>query len=213
MPTRICFIRHGQTDWNAARRIQGQIDVPLNEAGQAQALAMAIDSAQHQFSAIYSSDLVRACDSAQQIAARHGQEVVKLPQLRERHFGIFQGITAEEGARRHPEAYARYRARDPDYDFQTGESLQNFVLRVHRVVAWMVARHRGQTIAAVCHAGVLDAVYRKATGLPMQAPRDFAIPNCALNWFSFDDHSTDAGWHLERWGDPGPARVAQELTE
>ena len=197
MTTRICLIRHGETDWNAAGRIQGQTDVPLNEVGRSQALALAASVPLFVFNAIYSSDLIRALDSAQGVAERCGLEVISLPLLRERHFGIFQGLTAEEGLQRYPEAHDCYKARDVEYDFVTGESMLRFNDRVHEAVACLTQLHPGQTIAAVSHGGVLEMVYRKATGRPLQTPRDFVIPNCALNWFSFDEH----GWHLEAWDD------------
>lgn len=195
--TRICIIRHGETAWNVEKRIQGHTDIPLNETGRAQALAMAFNAAHQRFDAIYSSDLSRALETAQVLAQREDHEVKPLPQLRERHFGIFQGLTADEGAARHPEAYAHYLARDLDYDFETGESLRQFSRRVADAIDWLVRHHGGQTIAAVCHSGVLDVVYRRATGRPLETPRDFKVPNCALNWFHFDAH----GWHLEAWGD------------
>ncbi len=195
--TRICFVRHGETDWNVEKRIQGQLDLPLNEVGRAQALAMAFNAAHVSFRTVYSSDLARAEETARALALREGLEVELLPQLRERNYGIFQGITAAEGALRYPEAHAHYMARDPDYDFETGESLLHFAARVAEAVDWMVRHHSGQTIAAVSHAGVLDILYRKATGRPLHTPRDFVIPNCALNWFHFDGQ----GWHLETWAD------------
>ncbi|MHB1144353.1 MAG: histidine phosphatase family protein [Thiobacillus sp.] len=195
--TRICIIRHGETDWNVARRIQGHTDIPLNETGRAQALAMAFNAAHHRFHAIYSSDLLRATGTAQALAHREELEVKLLPQLRERHFGIFQGITAAEGAAMYPAAHAHYVARDLDYDFETGESLRRFAERVADGIDWLVRHHGGQTIAAVSHSGVLDVVYRRATGRPLTTPRDFKIPNCGLNWFHFDGQS----WHLESWAD------------
>ena len=195
--TRICIIRHGETGWNVERRIQGHIDVPLNATGRTQALAMAFNAAHHRFSAIYSSDLARAVETARVLAQREDHEVKLLPQLRERHFGIFQGLTAAQGAARHPQAYAHYVARDLDYDFRNGESLRRFSERVSEAMDWLVRHHGGQTIAAVSHSGVLDVVYRRATGRPLTTPRDFTIPNCALNWFHFDGQ----GWHLEAWGD------------
>jgi probable phosphoglycerate mutase len=197
MTVRICFIRHGETDWNVAKRIQGQTDIPLNETGHGQALAMAFNAAHYNFSAIYSSDLSRAYDTAQMVAARRGLDVKTVPHLRERHYGIFQGITADEGAKSFPEAYAHYRARDLDYDFETGESLNRFAERVGIAIDNLTRHHSGQTIAAISHAGVLDIVYRKATGRPLHTPRDFVIPNCALNWFRFDGQ----GWHLDAWDD------------
>ena len=197
LATRICLIRHGETDWNVAKRIQGHTDIPLNETGRAQALAMAFNAAHQRFQAIYSSDLARALETAQALAQREEQPVLPLPQLRERHYGIFQGLTAAEAALRQPEAYRHYSMRDLDYDFETGESLRAFAERVSGGIDWLVRHHGGQTIAAVCHSGVLDVVYRRATGRPLSTPRDFKIPNCALNWFHFDGQ----GWHLEAWGD------------
>jgi probable phosphoglycerate mutase len=195
--TRICIIRHGETDWNVEKRIQGHTDIPLNENGRAQAMAMAFNAAHQRFQAIYSSDLARAQETAWVLAQREGLEVKLLPQLRERHFGVFQGITAAEGAELHPAAYAYYVARDLEYDFETGESLRGFAERVSEGIDWLLRHHSGQTIAAVSHSGVLDVVYRRATGRPLHTPRDFRIPNCALNWFHFDGQ----GWHLEAWGD------------
>jgi len=210
MPTRICFIRHGETDWNVAKRIQGQADITLNETGHAQALAMAFNAGHYDFRAIYSSDLSRACSTAQMLAERRGLEVITMPHLRERHYGIFQGITADEGARRYPDAYAHYKARDLNYDFETGESLLSFAERVDGAVELMTRHHSAQTIVAVSHAGVLDIVYRKATGRPLHTPRDFVIPNCALNWFRFDGQ----GWHLEAWDDHHHlAKVLMESAE
>ena len=163
---------------------------------------MAFNAAHHNFDAIYSSDLMRAYDTANMLAERRGLEIKILPQLRERHFGIFQGLTAAEGKVRHPGAHAHYLARDPDYDFDSGESMHNLAKRVETAVHEMTQHHAGQTIAAVTHGGVLDILYRKATGKPLHAPRDFNIPNCALNWFRFDEHGPDdQGWHLEAWDD------------
>jgi len=205
--TRICFIRHGETDWNVEKRIQGHTDIDLNETGRSQALAMAFNAAHHRFHAIYSSDLARAKETGQVLAQREEHEVKLLPQLRERHYGIFQGITAAQGAERHPAAYAHYTARDLDYAFETGESLRGFAERVAEGVDWLVRHHSGQTIAAVSHAGVLDILYRRATGRPLETPRDFKIPNCALNWFHFDGQ----GWHLEAWADRH--HLSEVLTE
>jgi len=197
MTTRICFIRHGETNWNVAKRIQGQLDIPLNETGRAQALAMAFNASHQHFSALYSSDLARAWETAGALATREDLEIRPLAALRERHYGIFQGITAEEGRVRHPEAHRLYLARDLGYAFESGESLTALAERVAQGVDWLVRHHSGETLCAITHSGVLDILYRRATGRPLEIPRDFQIPNCALNWFQFDAH----GWHLEKWGD------------
>lgn len=205
MQVRICLIRHGETDWNVSRRIQGQMDIPLNDNGRAQAQAMSSKAGGYPFDRIYSSDLGRACDTARALADRCGLEVITMQELRERHFGRFQGLTAAEAAMRYPDGYARYKSRDPEFNFDTGESLVQFARRVSDALAALIDRHIGQTLAVVSHAGVLDVVYRKATGRALQAPRDFPIPNCTLNWLIFDEQ----GWHLQTWGDQLPGATLE----
>lgn len=207
MSTRICIIRHGETDWNVEKRIQGQTDIPLNETGRAQAMAMAFNAAHYNFTAVYSSDLSRARATAQAVAEGRTLEIKTMAQLRERHYGIFQGITAVEAEKRYPEAHALYKARDLNYDFETGESLVSFAVRVMEAFGWIARHHSGHTVAVVCHAGVLDVIYRKATSRPLTTERDFIIPNCALNWFHFDGQ----GWHLDAWDDHH--HLAKVLTE
>jgi len=197
MHTRVCIIRHGETDWNKERRIQGQIDIPLNETGRAQALAMAFNAAHHAFSTIYSSDLKRALETANALGEREGHEVKVLPELRERHYGIFQNVTKDEAGDKYPDAHALYLARDLHYDFENGESLVTFSQRVMDIFNWLIRHHQYQQIAVICHAGLLDVIYRNATGRPLDTERDFIIPNCALNWFHHDGNK----WHLDNWDD------------
>lgn len=197
MTTRICFVRHGETDWNTEKRIQGHIDIPLNETGRAQALATAFGLAHHRFAAVYASDLSRALQTAQAAAERLGLDIRPAPGLRERHYGIFQGLTPAEAALRFPDDHARYAVRDAHHAFGDGESLSAFAARVVAAVDNLVRHHAGETLLAVSHGGVLDVIYRKATGRTLEAARDFKIPNCALNWFQFDAH----GWHVQAWAD------------
>ena len=207
MITRICLIRHGKTDWNASRRIQGQLDIPLNENGRNQALSLSA-LCDNNFNSIYSSDLSRAHETAKMLAKK--LKVSTLPELRERHHGLFQGLTANEAEMRHPEDYARYKSRDLDFDFETGESLTQFAHRVYAVLDALAKQHDGEAIAVVTHAGVLDIVYRKATGRPLQTPRDFAVRNCAMNWLS----ASKEGLKLEAWDDHcGLFKTATESVE
>jgi probable phosphoglycerate mutase len=198
---KICLIRHGETNWNLEKRIQGQFDVPLNANGTRQAVSMAGMASAQAFSAIYSSDLARAIETARFLAKGRHTDVRIMPSLRERHFGIFQGLKAEEGRAMHPEAYGKYIARNVEYDFETGESLDAFDKRVVEAMLHLRRVHEKETIAVVTHAGVLDIVYRRATGRLLSAQRDFSIPNCVLNWFSIGEQ----GWHVERWGHEYPA--------
>ena len=212
MTTQICIIRHGETDWNQERRIQGQIDIPLNDTGRSQAMAMALDAeiGHSPFHAIYSSDLSRAQETADVLARRCGLKTISRKDLRERHYGIFQNVVKKEAEFLYPEAYALYIARDMDYDFETGESLRNFAKRTTQAFEWIARHHEGKRVAVVCHAGPLDIMYRTATGRPLNTPRDFDIPNCALNWFHYDSQ----GWHLDSWGNHRPlSRVLLDSVE
>jgi len=195
--TRFCLIRHGETDWNSEKRIQGQIDIDLNANGRAQARAVAAGLAGQAFAAVYSSDLRRAWHSAQIAAAGLGLAVSPAPTLRERHFGVMQGITSAEARQHLPDVHQHHQARTPDYDFDTGETLIAFAARVLGGLDELAARHAGASVLAFTHGGVLDIVHRAATGRPLDAPRDFTLPNAAFNWVERDGN----GWRLISWAD------------
>ncbi len=195
---RICLIRHGETAWNAERRLQGHLDLPLNETGLAQAEAAARHLADEPFAALYSSDLLRTRQTATPLARGLGREMIREPRLRERHYGHFQGLTYEEAAQRYPQDYARHAAREPDFALPGGgESLIEFHHRIAAALTEITARHAGERVAVVTHGGVLDIIHRFASGKPLEAARDFPIPNAALNWIEFDD----GRWRLLSWGD------------
>jgi 2,3-bisphosphoglycerate-dependent phosphoglycerate mutase len=195
--TRFCIVRHGETDWNVERRIQGRIDKPLNDVGRVQAEATARGLREQAFAAAYSSDLARAWHTAEIVARRLGLGVHAEPGLRERHYGVLQGLTAAEIAERLPTHYQCYRARDPQADYEGGESLKLLAMRVTVALEALAARHPGQTVLVVTHGGVLDICHRRATGRDLSAPRDFAIPNAALNWLEVGGE----GWQLISWAD------------
>ena len=207
--TRLCLVRHGETTWNAERRIQGQIDVPLNAAGLAQAGALARGLAPLPITAIYSSDLTRARQTALPVARTLDLPVRYEVELRERHFGLFQSLTREQAARCHPEAYARFDRRDAACNLVSGESLLDLAARVRRVLTRIAAAHRGETVLVVTHGGALDICYRPATGSTLETARDFALPNAALNWV---EHEHEHGrWQIVRWGDN--AHLLESLDE
>ena len=196
-PTRFCLVRHGETDWNGEKRIQGQIDIDLNAVGEAQARAARPGLSAHSFAAVYSSDLLRAWRTAQIATAGLDLAVSPAPTLRERHFGVLQGITSGEASLQRPDAHRHHQARTPDYDYETGESLLVFAARVMAGLDVLAACHAGRKVLVFTHGGVLDIAYRAATGRPLEAPRDFALPNAAFNWLEYDG----AGWRLISWAD------------
>lgn len=179
--TRIILIRHGQTQWNTQTRIQGHTDIGLDDHGRWQARQLGRALAHEPLSAIYSSDLSRARDTAQALADAVGLSVAIDPGLRERGFGRFEGSTFAEIEQQWPEAALRWRRRDADYGPPGGEVLQDFYERSVRAVHTIAERHAGHTVALVTHGGVLDCLYRAATGQHLQAPRTWEIANAGIN--------------------------------
>jgi len=194
--TRFCLVRHGETAWNTERRLQGHLDIPLNDTGRAQAAATADALADDRFHALYTSDLARAQDTAQALAARIERPVAQITALRERHYGIFQGLTYDEAMTRHPNEYRRFMAREPGFVFPGGgESLLAFQERISLALTQIASRHVGEHVLIVTHGGVLDVVHRLCSGKSLDAPRDFTIPNAALNRISIEN----GRWTLLAW--------------
>lgn len=195
-PTEFTLVRHGETAWNAEGRMQGHLDVPLNEQGRRQAAALGTRLARERFDAVYSSDLSRALQTA---ASLHdsGVAVIREPRLRERHYGTLQGLTAAEAQRQHAELWQRYKARDPELVLAGGETLRQFAARVTTLIEELNTRHRGQRVLLVTHGGVLDAAYRHATDMPLHLTRTFSVRNASLNVIERKERT----WHIASWGD------------
>ena len=197
--TQLLLIRHGETAWNAEHRIQGQLDIPLSPLGMLQSARMAECLASEPIDAVYSSELARAWLTAAPLAARLGIEVIAEPSLRERSFGIFEGLTLDEIATRHPAEFAHWRARDLGWRPKGGESGQQLIDRVLSAATDIVARHAGQTVVLVSHGGVLDVVYRAARALEWHAPREHQMLNAAINRLTAS--SSPLALSIERWSD------------
>ena len=195
--TRLIVVRHAETTWNRERRMQGMTDTKLSDVGHAQAQALARRLVNEAFAALYSSDLSRARDTAHAIAQLSGRELTLEPRLRERAFGVFEGLTADEIRARYPEEYACFASRDPDYEVPGGESARGFMQRCLSCLAQIAGRHAGEEVVVVTHGLVLDALYRAARDLDHGVQRPVPLINASLNFFSYGNDS----WRLERWGD------------
>lgn len=211
--TRILAIRHGETAWNLDTRIQGHLDIGLNATGRWQAQRLGQAVADEPLSAVYSSDLARARDTAQAVATAAGLTVQVDAGLRERAFGVFQGQTFDEITARWPVEGKRWRKRDPDFAPEGGESLVDFYARCVGTAERLAALHPGQTIALVAHGGVMDCFYRAATRLPLQAPRSWLVTNASINRLLF----TGEGFTLIGWADnshlDGAAMARDETSD
>ena len=195
--TRVIAIRHGETAWNVDTRIQGQLDVPLNEVGRWQAQRLASAVAEEGITAIYASDLLRAFETARAVADVTGREVVTDVGLRERHFGAFEGFTWKEIEEQWPAESERWRKRDLEFAPAGGESLPVFYERCIAAASRIAAAHPGQTIALVAHGGVMDCLYRAASRIDLQAPRSWKLGNASINRVLY----TPEGFMLVGWSD------------
>ena len=206
-PVRITAVRHGETAWNVDTRIQGQIDIGLNTRGQWQAQQLGAALAEHGLNHIYTSDLARAHHTALAIAAHAGiapHTVALHTGLRERAFGVFEGRTHAEIEAQWPQDALRWRQRVPDWAPQGGESPLQLRQRVEQTVAHIAARHPGEHIALVAHGGVLDMLYRLATGQEVNAVRTWELGNCAINRLLW----TPEGLTLVGWADTAHLEAA-----
>jgi probable phosphoglycerate mutase len=201
LPTTIVLIRHGETAWNAERRLQGHIDIPLNPEGRRQADALAAALAGEQLDAIVASDLQRALQTAEAVGAARGLPVQIDPALRERCFGGFEGLLYAEIEQHFPREFAAWQARDIDAPMPHGERVaetfrQFYERSLAAILAWAAA-HPGQAIALVAHGGVLECAYRAALELPLETPRTFPVLNASINRFTVDNGKL----RLLSWGE------------
>lgn len=199
--TEILLIRHGETTWNASRRLQGHIDIPLSRVGERQAAALGRGLTGEALDAVFSSDLQRARQTAEAIAAPRRIPVQIDPALRERCYGAFEGMLRAEVAEQYPDAYVAWQARDIDARFPAGEriaeTLREFSQRSVGAIVRAVSGRNYRKVALVTHGGVLECAYRAAQGQGYEHVRDFEIFNAGINRFHWDG----AALRLLHWGD------------
>jgi probable phosphoglycerate mutase len=209
-PTDILLIRHGETAWNAERRLQGHLDIPLNDEGARQAALLADALAHEPIDTLVASDLQRARQTAQAVADRRGLPLHIDPALRERGYGGFEGLLYSEIEQRFPQEFAAWQARDIDAVLppgrNVGESFRSFFDRATGAILALAAAHPGQTLTLVAHGGVLECAYRLALGLPLETPRDFKVYNASINRFRY--HPATRTLELRSWGEVEHLRPA-----
>ncbi len=197
MSTELLFIRHGETDWNRQLRFQGQIDVPLNATGQAQARQLAERLSAERYDGFFTSDLARARETAAPLAAAWRREPVAVTALREQSFGVLEGLTVTEVKAQHAGLWQRWLEHDADFALPRGESLRQFHTRVMTAVRELAAEAPSRRLAVVTHGGVLDMLWRSANGLSLTGLRACEIPNTGINRLRW----VDGTLHIDRWAD------------
>ena len=195
--TRFCLVRHGETDWNAAHRLQGHTDISLNARGLAQAgqMARALKNIKLQFDVLYTSDLQRAAKTAQAIEELFDITAIPNAALRERHLGALQGLTTDEAPMHEPELWKSHLSRNIEENLRNGESIQQFADRIKTALVEICKQHLGKTILLVSHGGALDMMYRIASNQALDAEKVVTVPNASLNWISHDG----LAWKVDGW--------------
>lgn len=183
--TELIVIRHGETDWNRQQRFQGQIDVPLNAQGRAQAAALAerrAADAALQADVFVSSDLQRARQTAAPLGSAWRREPLLLAGLREQAFGEWEGLDGPTIRERWPQLWRRWLEHRADESAPGGETPRQFHARVLDAVRGLAeAAGPGRRVVIVTHGGVLDMLWRTARGEPLDGLRRCEIPNTGIN--------------------------------
>lgn len=201
--TTLLIIRHGETVWNAEQRFQGHEDSPLNETGRSQVTALAHRMKMMNFDVLISSDSGRAQETAAIIADATGHSVKLDRRLRERNYGVLEGLTVDEIKQKHAEVLDRLKKDDPDYLPPEGESHRQHYRRNVAFFDEVLEKRPGMTVAAVAHGGVLDSIFRYVSGLPLDHPRCFIAANASLTTVSHGIFYGTTRWVIETWCETG----------
>ena len=205
MPSRpiltLLAIRHGETVLNAAKRYQGHGDSPLTETGRKQVSALGRRMAKMKFDTLISSDLGRAQETASIIAGYTGHPVRTDKRLRERNYGVLEGLTLPEIRARYPEVLEQLDANDSEYIIPEGESHRQHYERNLAVIDELRSGKEGGRIALTVHGGVLDSLFRYVAGLPLNQPRCFITTNASLTMITHGKFYGTVRWVIETWGD------------
>jgi broad specificity phosphatase PhoE len=184
--TRVLLIRHGQSEGNAEGRFGGHTATPLSPRGRLQAEATAQALSSENLTAIYSSDLSRAVETAMPLARLTGLDVEQTEAFRERSVGIMEGLTFEEAAAQHPEQYAALLRRDFEHVLLGGESYRQMLDRASRQLDQVIEQHRGGRICVFSHTGticILTLHLMGALDAPELRPVWIATANCGITRF------------------------------
>jgi probable phosphoglycerate mutase len=187
--TRVLLVRHGQSQGNAEQRFGGHSPTPLSELGHRQAEATARALANERVTALYSSDLLRAVQTAEPLARATGLELRQTAALRERSVGSMEGLTFEEAAAAHPEEYAALLRRDFEHVLTGGESYRQLLDRAAAEFDRAIERHRGSTVALFSHTGticILALHLMGALDAPALKPVWLSSNNCGVTRFSIE---------------------------
>lgn len=195
------IIRHGETEWNQAMRFQGHGDSPLTARGRAQAGAIGKRLKHVPIDILISSDLGRARETADIIAQDTGHAVQLDSRLRERNYGVLEGLNINEILARHPDVYRQLITEDPDFEIPGGETHRVHYQRNIDILQEWSRKTPGTTAALVAHGGVLDNYFRYVAHIDLHHPRCVLPANASLNIIQYGHFYGSARWVIKTWGD------------
>ena len=178
--TEIILIRHGETEWNSQKRMQGHSNSDLSEVGRAQIQALGEFMKNESFDHIYSSDSLRARQTAEAITQYSGHTLQFDQRIREKNLGVFEGLTSTEAKERHPEIYRLFKTAGANYVIDEGESTQQLLERALEFIEEIRLRHPQERVVMVTHGGVVRVLMKHALGLSIDAPTRFIIKNTGI---------------------------------
>jgi probable phosphoglycerate mutase len=185
--TEIIFIRHGETEWNSQQRMQGHSNSDLSSVGQAQIQALGQWMKNVPFDHIYSSDSLRAKQTAEAITQFSGHELKIDLRLREKNLGVFEGLTSEEARERHPEVFSLFKTAGSKYVIDEGESTQQLQDRALEIVDEIRIKHLEERVLLVTHGGLIRVVMKHSLGLSLETPTRFLIRNTGVFRLVWED--------------------------
>ena len=206
---RITIVRHGETEWNKSFQLQGHQDSPLTENGikQAELLSDTINS--RNFDCIVCSDLSRAKTTAEILNKNLKLDITYNSGLRERAFGVMEGLKREVIKEKYPDVYEAYMQRNAEFQIPEGESLVQFNSRVIKTFEDLGKEYNNKHILVVAHGGVLDCVIRHIFRLKLYDDRCFSVYNTSVNTIKIKNSM----WILEEWGNIDHIIGAKVLNE
>jgi alpha-ribazole phosphatase len=184
---RVYLIRHGETIWNAEKRFQGHIDIPLSDKGIRQARALSHRLADKKITAVYSSDLMRAMETARHVAEPHGLEVLSLPALREINFGRWEGLTYKEIIKKDGEAITRWWKNPLGICIPGGEELSELQARIVPALKEIISEHKEERVAVICHGGTIRTLISSILNMDLNKYWKIRQDNASLNILDFTD--------------------------
>ena len=200
--TEIILIRHGETEWNSQKRMQGHSNSDLSEVGRGQIQELGELMKNVSFDHIYSSDSLRARQTAEAITQYSGHTLQFDQRIREKNLGVFEGLTSTEAKERHPEIYRLFKTAGPNYVIDEGESTQQLLERALEFIEEIRLRHPQERVVMVTHGGVVRVLMKHALGLSIDAPTRFLIKNTGIFGLIWNENwlVTQMGgvYHLEK---------------